>query len=56
MIHKTFLDKQYFSIDQDSVDSVHVSLLTEFGEKLHLNDSAISTWVTLVFTKDDSVR
>jgi len=56
MIHKTFLDKQYFSIDQDSVDSVHVSLLTELGEKLHLNDSAISTWVTLVFTKDDYVR
>src|SRR6266478_6184573 len=53
MIHKTFLDKQYFSIDQDAVDSVHVSLLTEFGEKLFLNDSTISTWLTLHFVKDD---
>ena len=49
MIYKSFIDPQFFRVDRDTVENVHVSLRTELGEYLHLNDSSISTWVTLAF-------
>jgi hypothetical protein len=53
MIYRSYVDQQFFSVDQDTVDSVHVSLLTEYGERLHLNDSNLASWITLTFKKDD---
>ena len=50
-IYKCFTDEQYFSVDSDFVETVHVTLLTEFGEKLPLRDSSLATWITLLFKK-----